>query len=196
MLQSDPGFHGPRVPRVVCNLPIFTWFLFHKTFQNLLSVHNGVFPQKNQQKCTAVTFSTGCSWSSKMWTTTEMPKNDYMVKTWKTFCFFSVKPKESWNMTCLKPSNLTFESAVSSVSSQILSQVSCIHTNTWCFSRYPLALQMAFFRGRVTLEISSSGHAAGSGKYDPKPGNYQILTYPLKKMGGWNKMFLSFWGEL
>ena len=106
----------------------------------------------------------------------------------KTCHFFAVKPKESWNMTCLKPSNLTFESAVSSVSSQILSQVSCIHTNTWWFSRYPLAFPMVFF-GRVTWE---SGHTAESGKYDPKPGNYQTSTYPLKKTGGWKTFSFPF----
>ena len=33
----------------VCNLPIFTWLLFHKTFQNLLSVHNGVFQRKTTE---------------------------------------------------------------------------------------------------------------------------------------------------
>ena len=121
-------------------------------------------------------------WTSKMRITTKMPKNGQnMSKPEKHVLFFSVKPKESWNMTCLKPSNLTYESAVSSVSSQIVSQVSCIHTNTWCFSRYPLALRMEFFRGGVT-----------GGKYDPKPANYQISTYPLKKRGGWKKIF-SFW---
>ena len=88
----------------------------------------------------------GAGWTSKMRITTKMPKNGQNLRT---CCFFSVKPKESCRMTCLKPSNLTCESAVSSVSSQILSQVSCIHTNTWCFSRYPLAFSMVFF-GRVT----------------------------------------------
>lgn len=30
-------------------VPIFTWLLFRKTFQNLLSVHNGVFPKKSTE---------------------------------------------------------------------------------------------------------------------------------------------------
>ena len=44
----DPELHGQNVSHV-CNLPIFTWLLFHKTFQNLLSVHNGVFQQKSTE---------------------------------------------------------------------------------------------------------------------------------------------------
>ena len=140
MLQSDPGFHGPRVP-------IFTWLLFHKTFQNLLSVHNGVFQKKINRNARPWLSQQRAVELAKC----ELPQKCLnMVKTFEHVLFFSVKPKKSWNMTCLKPSNLTFESAVSSVSSQIVSQVSCIHTNTWCFSRYPLALRMAFFRGGVT----------------------------------------------